>query len=296
MPISDNMRGVLYMNIAMLAFTVNDSFMKAISQEVPLFQAIFVRGGLTVAVLAVIAALTSGGFDLRPKGSDSGVLTIRTIAEVGGTVFFLQALGHMPLANLSAIMQSLPLVVPLTAALVFGEHIGWRRMLAIGIGFVGVLLIVKPGTAGFDIWSMFGLGSVACVVVRDLATRALSRAVPSVAVALWAAIAVTVLGAAGVAVQGWQPITAHQMMILTGASAGLIVGYMFIVMVMRVGDIGFVAPFRYMALLWAILFGWVLFGSLPDGWTLLGAAIVVATGIYTLWRERQLRLQSGLRS
>ena len=296
MPISDNMRGVLYMNIAMLAFTVNDSFMKAISQEVPLFQAIFVRGGLTVAVLAVIAALTSGGFDLRPKGSDSGVLTIRTIAEVGGTVFFLQALGHMPLANLSAIMQSLPLVVPLTAALVFGDHIGWRRMLAIGIGFVGVLLIVKPGTAGFDIWSMFGLAAVACVVVRDLATRALSRAVASVAVALWAAIAVTVLGATGVAVQGWQPITAHQMLILTGASAGLILGYLFIVMVMRVGDIGFVAPFRYMALLWAILFGWVLFGSLPDGWTLLGAAIVVATGIYALWRERQLRLQSGLRS
>ena len=296
MPISDNARGVLYMNIAMLAFTVNDSFMKAITQDVPLFQAILIRGGLTVAVLALIAAITSGGLDMLPKGRDRGVLTIRTIAEVGGTVFFLQALVHMPLANLSAIMQSLPLVVPITAALVFGDHIGWRRMLAIGIGFAGVLLIIKPGTTGFDIWSMFGLGSVACVVVRDLATRELSRAVPSVAVALWAAIAVTILGAAGVAVQGWQSVTAHQFIMLAGASSALIVGYLFIVMVMRVGDIGFVAPFRYMALLWAILFGWVLFGSLPDGWTLLGAAIVVATGIYTLWRERKLRLQVSPRA
>ena len=296
MPISDNMRGVLYMNIAMLAFTVNDSFMKAITQDVPLFQAILIRGGLTVAVLALIAAITSGGLDMLPKGRDRGVLTIRTIAEVGGTVFFLQALIHMPLANLSAIMQSLPLAVPLTAALVFGAHIGWRRMLAIGIGFTGVLLIIKPGTTGFDIWSMFGLGSVACVVVRDLATRELSRAVPSVAVALWAAIAVTILGLAGVAAQGWQSITAHQFIMLAGASSALIVGYLFIVMVMRVGDIGFVAPFRYMALLWAILFGWVLFGSLPDGWTLLGAAIVVATGIYTLWRERKLRLQVSPRA
>lgn len=296
MPISDNTRGVLYMNIAMLAFTVNDSFMKAITQDVPLFQAILIRGGLTVAVLALIAAITSGGLDMLPKGRDRGVLTIRTIAEVGGTVFFLQALVHMPLANLSAIMQSLPLVVPLTAALVFGDHIGWRRMLAIGIGFTGVLLIIKPGTTGFDIWSMFGLGSVACVVVRDLATRELSRAVPSVAVALWAAIAVTILGLAGVAAQGWQSITAHQFIMLAGASSALIVGYLFIVMVMRVGDIGFVAPFRYMALLWAIVFGWVLFGSLPDGWTLIGAAIVVATGIYTLWRERKLRLQVSPRA
>ena len=296
MPISDNTRGVLYMNIAMLAFTVNDSFMKAITQDVPLFQAILIRGGLTVAVLALIAAITSGGLDMLPKGRDRAVLTIRTIAEVGGTVFFLQALVHMPLANLSAIMQSLPLVVPLTAALVFGDHIGWRRMLAIGIGFTGVLLIIKPGTTGFDIWSMFGLGSVACVVVRDLATRELSRAVPSVAVALWAAIAVTILGLAGVAAQGWQSITAHQFIMLAGASSALIVGYLFIVMVMRVGDIGFVAPFRYMALLWAIVFGWVLFGSLPDGWTLIGAAIVVATGIYTLWRERKLRLQVSPRA
>lgn len=163
-------------------------------------------------------------------------------------------------------------------------------------GFWGVLLIVKPGTAGFDIWSVFGLASVACVVVRDLATRELSRDVSSVAVALWASIAVTVMGAIGMAAQGWQPITAHHLLMLVGASAGLIVGYLFIVMVMRVGDIGFIAPFRYMALLWAILFGWVLFRSLPDGWTLVGAAIVVATGIYTLWRERKLRLLSTPRA
>ena len=296
MPMSDNTRGVLYMNIAMLAFTVNDSFMKSITLDMPLFQAILIRGALTVAVLAIIAAITGGGVEIRPKGRDRTVLAIRTIAEVGGTVFFLQALIHMPLATLSAIMQSLPLVVPITAALVFGDHIGWRRLVAIGIGFVGVLMIVKPGTAGFDIWSVFGLGSVACVVVRDLATRELSRAVPSVAVALWAAVAVALMGAAGVAVQGWQPVTLYQMLLLTGAAAGLIVGYLYIVMVMRVGDIGFIAPFRYMALLWAILFGWVLFGSLPDGWTLIGAAIVVATGIYTLWRERKLRLQSGPRA
>lgn len=295
MTLTDNARGVLYMNIAMLAFTVNDSFMKSITRDVPLFQAILLRGAMTVAVLALIAVLSSGVQDMWPKGRDRSVLALRTVAEVGGTVFFLQALVHMPLANLSAIMQSLPLAVTLTAALFFGDYIGWRRLVAIGIGFLGVLLIVKPGTAGFDIWSVFGLGSVACVVVRDLATRELSRAVPSVGVALWAAVSVTVMGALGVSVQGWHAITVFQLLMLAGASCALIVGYLFIVMVMRVGDIGFIAPFRYVALLWAILFGWVLFGSLPDGWTLVGAAIVVATGIYTLWRERQLRQRAAHR-
>lgn len=295
MTLTDNARGVLYMNIAMLAFTVNDSFMKSITRDVPLFQAILLRGAMTVAVLALIAVLSSGVQDMWPKDRDRNVLALRTVAEVGGTVFFLQALVHMPLANLSAIMQSLPLAVTLTAALFFGDYIGWRRLVAIGIGFLGVLLIVKPGTAGFDIWAVFGLGSVACVVVRDLATRELSRAVPSVGVALWAAVSVTVMGALGVSVQGWHAITVFHLLMLAGASCALIVGYLFIVMVMRVGDIGFIAPFRYVALLWAILFGWVLFGSLPDGWTLVGAAIVVATGIYTLWRERQLRQRAAHR-
>ena len=290
MTLSDNMRGVLYMNVAMLAFSVNDSFMKAVTQTMPLFQAITLRGVLTIVVLFGIASMTAGGFRLWPTGRDRRVIALRSVAEVGGTVLFLGALVHMPLANLSAIMQSLPLAVTLTAALVFRDKVGWRRMLAIGIGFGGVMLIIRPGSESFDLWAMMGVGSVACVVVRDLATRELSHAVPSVAVAIWAALLVTLMGLIGVAFQGWLPVTGAEFVMIFGAGAALIVGYMYVVMVMRVGDIGFVAPFRYMALLWAIMFGWVGFGTLPDFWTLIGSGIVVATGIYTLWRERKLRI------
>lgn len=289
MTLSDNMRGVIYMNIAMLAFTVNDSFMKAVTQSMPLFQAIALRGVLTIVVLFVIASMTPGGLRLWPAGRDRRIIALRSVAEVGGTVLFLGALVHMPLANLSAIMQSLPLAVTLTAAVVFGDKVGWRRMLAIGIGFGGVMLIIRPGAEGFDVWAMMGVGSVACVVVRDLITRELSHAVPSVAVAIWAALMVTLMGLIGVAFEGWLPVTGTEILMVFGAAAALIVGYMYVVMVMRVGDIGFVAPFRYMALLWAIAFGWVLFGTLPDNWTLAGSVIVVSTGIYTLWRERKLR-------
>ena len=289
---NDNLRGVVLMNIAMLAFTLNDTCMKLVSQSMPLFQAITLRGVITTICLLALAVWQLRGAtvaQLLPRGRDGGVVMVRTVAEVLATVTFLVALTHMPLANLSAIMQSLPLAVTLAAALIFHEPIGWRRLLAITVGFGGVLLIVKPGTDGFDFWAMLGLASVAAVVVRDLSTRLISGAVPSVVVAVWAGLSVTVLGLAGALFEGWQPVSMAEAVLILGAAANLIVGYMTVVMVMRAGDIGFIAPFRYMALFWAILLGYLGFGTLPDHWTVIGAAIVVATGIFTLWRERRVR-------
>lgn len=284
---SDNLRGVILMNIAMLAFTLNDTCMKLVTQSLPLYQAITLRGGLTTAALLLVAA----GQGMRLAGLERGdwqVIGLRTAAEVAATVTFLTALLHMPLANLSAIMQSLPLLVTLGAALVFGERLGWRRLTAIALGLVGVLLIIRPGTAGFDRWSVLGLMSVAAVVLRDLSTRKLSRAVPSTLVAICASLAVTGLGVAGLAVEGWQPMGWAEAALILGASLNLIIGYLTVVMVMRVGDIGLVAPLRYMALLWAIALGWALFGTFPDRLTLIGAAIVVLAGLFTLLRERAL--------
>jgi drug/metabolite transporter (DMT)-like permease len=289
---NDNLRGVVLMNIAMLAFTLNDTCMKLVSQSMPLFQAITLRGVITTICLLALAVWQLRGAtvaQLVPRGRDGAVVIVRTVAEVMATVTFLVALTHMPLANLSAIMQSLPLAVTLAAALIFHEPIGWRRLLAITVGFGGVLLIVKPGTDGFDFWAMLGLASVAAVVVRDLSTRLISGAVPSVVVAVWAGLSVTVLGLAGALFEGWQPVSMSEVGLIFGAAANLIVGYMTVVMVMRAGDIGFIAPFRYMALFWAILLGYLGFGTLPDHWTVFGAAIVVATGIFTLWRERRVR-------
>ena len=287
MQISDNTRGALYMCVAMAAFTVNDSFMKAATQVLPLFQAITLRGFLCVVVLSAIAAATGG---LWPKLSrkDAIALTLRSAAEVGGTVLFLAALVHMPLANISAILQSLPLAVTLTAALVFGDKIGWRRMVAITAGFIGVLIIIRPGGDVFDGYSVMAVASVVCVVVRDLATRQLSRAVPSVTVAVWAAVSVTAMGLLGSLSQPWVAVDMQSGLTILASASALIVGYMFVVMVMRVGDISFVAPFRYVSLLVAIILGWVMFKTFPDFYTLVGAAIVVASGIFTLVREGRL--------
>lgn len=294
--ISDNLRGALHMNVAMAAFTLNDAGMKLVTETMPLFEAIALRGAISMVFLLGLV-LASGALrrSALPRG-DGPVLALRTLAEMGATMLFLAALMQMPLANLSAVMQVLPLAVTLAAALVFQETIGWRRLTAILIGFGGVLLIIRPGTEGFDVWSLLGLGSVACVVVRDLATRRLSRGVPSVLVALAASASVTLMGVAGGLAGGWHMPDAREAVIIGAAAAALIAGYICSIKTMRVGDIGFVAPFRYTALIWAIALGWFVFGTLPDAMTLAGAVLVIGTGLFTLLHERKLvqgRLAAG---
>lgn len=285
MALSDNLRGCLLMTLAMVAFTVNDSFMKAATADLPVLEAIFVRGCLTSLALAVIAG-RSGGLRFRFADRDGFWLALRSVADVGATLTYLFALKHMPIANLSAIIQCLPLAVTLTSGLLLNEGIGWRRLVAIGVGFAGVLLIVRPGTEGFDRWSVLGLSSVALVVVRDLSTRRMSGHMPSSTVALMAALSVTMAAGVPMTSAGLVPLSALHLVQIVGASLFLIVGYLTVVMSMRVGEIAIVAPFRYASLVAAILLGWAVFGQFPDGWTMIGSAIVVATGVYTFHRER----------
>ena len=286
--LSDNSRGILAMNVAMVTFTLNDALMKLATETVPLFQAIAIRGALTLAALLVLARMM-GHFRFRIPGPDGRRLGWRTLGEIGGTITFLMALQHMPLANLSSILQVLPLAVTLAAALFMGEKVGWRRMSAILVGFAGVMLIVRPGTEGFNQWSVVALISVCFVVLRDLSTRQFSAAVPSVVIAVWTAASITLTGLAGLTFEDWGPVSPVELASLAGAAAFLVMGYLFVVMAMRVGDVALIAPFRYTALIWAIFLGWLTFGNLPDRWTLTGAGIVVATGLYTYLREHRLQ-------
>ena len=285
--ISHNLRGAIYMNIAMAAFTLNDTGMKAVTETLPLFEAIAMRG-LSTSLLLLALGLARGGLVFRLPRRDARLLGIRTVAEIVATVAFLGALVHMPLANLSAIMQFTPLAVTLAAALLFRERIGWRRLTAIGIGFLGVLLIIRPGAHGFDIWALVGVASVLCVVVRDLSTRKFGLGVPTITVALAAAAGVMALGLVGIAVEGWHAPSLHEILLTFASSVALVAGYLSGVQAMRVGEIGFIAPFRYTSLLWAIVLGWLVFGTLPDLLTVIGSAIVIATGLFTLLRERKL--------
>lgn len=292
--ISDNMRGAMLMAGAMTAYTVNDAFLKLLEGELPIFQALFLRGIGTVVGLLLLARYM-GHLRFNLSRRNWTLIGVRTLTEALAAFFFLSALFNMELANLSAILQSLPLTVTLAGALFLGEAVGWRRLAAILIGFCGVLLIVKPGTTGFNLYSLYALGAVACVTVRDLTARRMTADVPTLLVSAMAASGVTFFAGIGAAVTEWAPVSLRSGLLIAGATAFIMSGYVFSVAAMRSGEIGFVAPFRYTSLIVALILGYVVFGTFPDALTLLGAAIVVATGLFTIWRELKLRrsLRSG---
>lgn len=273
------------MAVAMAGFTMNDSITKAVASEMNFGQIMLVRG---VFAIMLISAFATWQGALRPMRTlFVRPVALRVIGEVGGTVSFLAAIVHLPLANTSAIFQALPLVITLGAALLFGEPVGWRRWLAIVAGFIGVLVIVRPGLSGFNEFSLLALVSVVFCAARDLATRQIPSHIPSLFITLLTTTVVTLTGAAIlVPLGGWTPPSFRALALLALAAVLLLIGYQTVIMALRTGDISAVAPFRYTALLWAMLLGYLVFGDKPDVMMVTGASIIVLSGLYAFYRER----------
>jgi drug/metabolite transporter (DMT)-like permease len=283
--LSPNLHAALFMSISMAGFTLNDAVTKHASDAMNMGQVMLIRGAFATLFVAIIAwhrgVLRSPQFLLQP------MVVLRVVCEMLATVFFLVALSRLPLATVSAVLQALPLAVTMGAALVYGEGVGWRRWLAIATGFAGVTIIVRPGMEGFSAHAVVALICVGFCAVRDLATRRIPADVPSLFVSTVTAATVTVGGAFLVGpMGGWSTPSPDVIALLAFAAALLLVGYQFIIKAMRAGDISFVAPFRYTALLWSIFLGFIVFGDVPDLPMIVGAAIIIFSGLYTLYRER----------
>lgn len=283
--LSPNVQGALWMSASMAGFVINDTLTKSVSDQLGLFQIILVRGAFATALILLIA-WRAGALRYRPTAHDRFWMGWRVLGEITGTILFLTALFNMPLANAVAILQCVGLAVTLSAALFLGDPVGWRRYSAILIGFGGVLLIVRPGTEGFNVYSLAALGAVASIVLRDISTRKLGPAVPGLMVTCLTSVMVTLMGGIVTAFGTWEPVPTDVLVRLIAAAAFVLLGYNAGVQAMRVGEVGFVSPFRYLNLLWAMILGWAVFGDLPGPITLLGAGLIVGTGVYTLHRER----------
>lgn len=273
------------MSISMAGFTLNDTLMKVVSGGMNMGQAMFIRG--LFATLFIFLLAWNRGALARPGLAWHPMVGLRAFGELGGTIFYLIALANLPIANVSAVFQALPLAVTMGAAVFLGERVGWRRWLAISVGFIGILVIVRPGFEGFTVYSIYTLVCVAFCVLRDLATSRIPAEVPTLYVSTITAFIVSVFGALLIApMGGWSPMTAANTMELIVAAVLLLFGYQFIILAMRTGEVSFIAPFRYMSLLWALVMGLIVFAEIPDGATLFGAALVIGSGIYTIYRER----------
>ena len=282
---TDNIRGALFMVCSMICFAVNDAVIKSLGGVLPIFQTLVVRGGFVVVVLAFMV-MRSGWRVQELQRRDKMILFLRVVAEIGAAFFIVTALFNMELANMTAILQILPLTIPLAAFMFLGEPLGWRRLLAIFIGFLGMLFIVKPGSDGFNVYSLFCLAAVICVTIRDLTARSLGAKLSSQEMSLFAAIGVFCAASVATMLEPWVAISLTSWAALCGSSLTIVLGYLVSVYAIRTGDVSFTAQFRYIGLIAALILGYVCFGEWPDLLALMGAAIITGTGAFTLYRQR----------
>ncbi len=285
MRLNENLLGAALMTCCVLAYVLNDAVMKLLFADIDFFQAIFLRGLVSLPPILILALMTKTLLQ-KYSAKNQRLMIIRILAEIGTTVTFLTALKHMPLANVTAILQSLPLAITMAAAIFLGEPVGWRRWSAICVGFTGVLIIIRPGLAGFNSYSLLALAAVILLTVREISTRQLDNKVPTVTVALSTTLGITAFAALMLIGTEWAEINFVSWSLIIAAAAAVTVATLLSVVAMRTGDIGFVSPFRYTSLIGAIGLGILLFGDWPDGITLLGAAIIAFAGIYSLYREQ----------
>ena len=281
------MKGAALMTACVSAYVINDAFMKLLFSEIALFQAVFLRSIITVPPILIMVWITKVAIRNLSK-QDKRLILVRVGAEIFITITFLTALKHMPLANVTAILQALPLAITMAAALFLAEPVGWRRWSAILVGFVGVLIVVRPGLEGFNIYSLSAFMAIIFLTVREISTRKLTSEVPTITVVLSTAIGSTLF--AGIMMIGseWDAVSAVSWLLILGAAVAILIATLLSVMAMRIGDIGFVSPFRYTSMLGAIGLGILMFGDWPDQPTLVGTLIIVSTGIYTFHREQKV--------
>ncbi|MGR3466757.1 MAG: DMT family transporter [Shimia sp.] len=285
----DNLRGAALMTLAMLGFAIEDAFIKALATSWPTGQIITALGLASTPVFAALCRIK--GVPLLSRVAFHPAVVLRNASEVTGTLAFVTALTLVPLALASAILQAAPLLVALGAALFLGQAVGPRRWAAILVGLLGVLIILRPGLSGFDANALFAVLGVLGLAARDVATRAIPDHVPSPYLATLAFALLVPSGLILMAVQGTPPgaITPGTAQLFLGAFLVGLVAYGAIVSASRLGDVAAVTPFRYSRLIFALLIGLVVFGERPDAATLIGAALVIASGLYTLAREARLR-------
>jgi S-adenosylmethionine uptake transporter len=271
---------------AMACFILNDTCVKAIGTSLPLGEIISIRGVLSVLVIAAIC--THQGV----LGSVSQLFTpkviSRSLLDVAGTFMFLTALRHMPIANLTAILQSVPLAVVLVSVIFLKEKVGLRRTAAIFAGFLGVVLIVKPTPSTFSIYEVTALGIVFVLAFRDLITKRIPAHVPTFIIALANASFVALGGVVFGLYEGFQGVALWQLGLLCAAALLLASGYLFMVSTLRLGDLSGTAPFRYSNVIFAIILGMVIFGEFPDAISYGGMVLIIAAGLYAAHREAQL--------
>ena len=288
---SENFRGAVLMMVCMGAFVLNDAFVRLAGHSLPLAQILFFRGLLTSIVLLLVAFYT-GAFKLKVPRKDKWLIFFRSVTEALTAYFFLTAVMNMPFANVTAVLQILPMTVTLAAAIFFKEKVGLFRILLIFLGFFGVILIINPAKDGFNMYAGYALISVFLITTRDLLSRKLSVDVSTLIPTVSASFGVLLFSIFLTINTAFQPLNLENSFFIGSAAFFIIFGYYTAVLVMRVGEISFISPFRYTAVLFALILGFIFFNERPDKTALLGMFIVMFSGIVLMMRNNSVNKAS----
>ena len=284
MTAAQNLRGIGLMTASMALFAVEDMFLKFATRGLPTGQILLITCLCSLAFFSTLAR-HEGRRTLTAAALHPWVLA-RNLGEMVGTYAYITALAAVPLATVSAVLQAMPLAVTMGAALFMGEAVGWRRWSAIGVGFAGVMLVIRPGLDGFHPAALWVLVTVAGLALRDLAARAIPPDIATTQVSAWGVGSVAVLGAGMMPFQTAVMPDLWQSAMLAGAIVFGTTGYWAITSATRTGEVSVVSPFRYSRLIFAIAIGWLVFAEPSDAITLSGAALIIGSGLYSFARER----------
>jgi drug/metabolite transporter (DMT)-like permease len=286
-PDSDNpMRGILLMLGAFVTFSLMDTLAKLLGDMG--YPAVFVTWArlLVQVVVLVPFVLRHGGLDvLRTRHPRTQAL--RGIAMLGAGIFFVSGLHFLPLATMTSINFVGPFVVTLMSIVFLKEQVGRNRWTAIVVGFAGALVVIRPGTDSFNAAALFAVASATCWSVGMITTRLVQRDDATLTTLTLTAL-VGLAGASLIVPLFWRPLDLAAAACLLGMGLGGTLGQLLMIRALRFAAPSVLAPFAYSQIVWATLLGFALWGDFPDGWTWLGTAVIVASGLYVWYRERQL--------
>ncbi len=279
-----NQRGGLFMTASMAGFAVEDAFLKYAAGAVPVGVVMALMGLFGMAVFAAQARIA--GVSPLPRALLTRMMLLRSLSEITGRVFFALALTLTPISSASAILQATPLLVVLGAALLFRERVTPVRWGLIALGFMGVLIIIRPTGTDFSALSLLAVAAMVGFAGRDLATRAAPPALSNAQLGVTGFLMLLLSGVILMAVfPPTQFPTPANLPPIFAAAIFAVIGYGTLTIAMRTGDVAAVTPLRYSRLIFALILGTTIFGERPDFVTLLGAAIIVASGVALMLRK-----------
>ena len=284
---TNNARGIVLMIVAMAGFAIADTLIKSAAGRISPAQVMFLLMGGGLLVFASIALLK--GQRLLDARAFAPMMVLRYLSEIISVGGMVLALSFVPLSTVGAILQATPLLVAVGAVLFLGEKVSWRRWSAIILGFFGVLLIIGPGGEEFDAAILWAVASMVCLSIRDLTTRLVPPDIPSASLASFTMIAAMPFAISWVLFNGESlfPAQANWFTVVGMVGFGSF-GYLLLIASIRMSDISIVSPFRYTRLIFLLVTGVVVFDEKPSVSMLLGAGLVIISGVYMMWRERQV--------